>query len=99
MARPAIERLTRRPEAASRSLLPALSISIRDTEKQNYDKILSKTFNILTKCCEEGDHTDNDCAEVVIYAGLESLEHVDSLEHDDVDPAPLLDKLEHQADQ
>ena len=30
-----MERLTRRLEAASRSLLPALSISIRDTEEQN----------------------------------------------------------------
>ena len=37
--------------------------------------------------------------EVVVNAGLESLEHVDSLEHDDMDAAPLLDKLQHQADQ
>ena len=56
-------------------------------------------LKILTKCCEEGDRANNDCAEVVINAGLESFEHIDGLEHDDMDAAPLLDKLQHQADQ
>ena len=96
-----MERLTRRLEAASRSLLPALSINIRDTEEQNYGNYGNslQLILILTKCCEEGDRPHNDCAEVVVNAGLESFEHVDSLEHDDMDAAPLLDKLQHQADQ
>ena len=56
-------------------------------------------LKILTKCCEEGDRANNDCAEVMVNAGLESFENVDSLEHNDMDSTPLLDKLQHQADQ
>ena len=47
-------------------------------------------IKILTEGCKEGNCPDYDGADVVVDAGLECLEDVDSLEHDDEDAAPLL---------
>ena len=84
------------PEMMSRGLRPILSIRQSDTAERGQGGI--SDIN-LTECSEELDPSHHSSGQIVVHAALEGLEDMDSLEDDDIDPAPVLDSLEDQSDE
>ena len=95
-----MDRVITRPEIMRRGLLPALSTRLRDTEEREDEikcKILDPEQNTSSR--EKLDYSNNEGADILINAAANSLKDINSLEHNDIDTRPVLEKVENQSEE